>query len=258
MLNNLELIKTKVKELQKETIDKYKIVKKLQEVNNCFLTEYKLKFKYEGKTINIIPIETEIYYQNENIDKKIFEDKMIHKNELQQKRFGQLYFHRKGILKDNKILCATTKTWGGVDVCLSDSDDYYLSILIRSAFITRDIKVFKNNIEEKIYFVSGIRKICNTIKNFFNPQENLLKFFGKIEDKTNIIQAQEGEINTDNIFYQQRISGKDFSQKDLEYQKLNCLNLGPNYQYLEWIKNQRFYTVTKKGEIKDRFENIDR
>ena len=148
--------------------DKYKIIKFLKEINKYFLINCKLNFKYEGKTINVLPIETEIYYYNKNVDKNIFEDKMIHKNELQQKQFGQLYFHRRGKSKDNKILCVSTKTRGGMDVCLSNSDDYYLSILIRSAFIDNTL-------------VSGTRKICNKIKEYFNKQnknqKEIIKFF---------------------------------------------------------------------------------
>ena len=65
----------------------------------------------------------------------------------------------------------------------------------------------------------------------------------------------------DKFISEKYLSRKDFFEynfwfeKDLEYQKLNCLNLGSNYQYLEWIKNQRFYTVEKKKEIRDEYQS---
>ncbi len=254
-------LKNFIKKLNLETDDNF--VSKLQEINGKFITEYKIEINYNNKKLTIIPIETEIYYYNEK-QKDIFEDKMIHKNEdLQKNNFGRLYFHR--IQSENKQY--VNMKWGkkkkdpidlkscGVDVCLSDSEDYYLSILIRSAFI--------NGTKEKDMF-SGINKICRKIINIFEPEECVELFFKNLEDIDNIIQERKDEINTDNIFYHRRISGKSHSKKNIE--ELNCLNLGKyldkkdskdEYEYLNYIINtkQTFYNVPDNiKRIKKDFE----
>ena len=66
--------------------------------------------KVEG--IMIEPLWVEAYYFNKNT----FSDCNTHLSEKQKNRFGQLYFHEKGR--------------GGFDICLSDSEDYYLSFLL--------------------------------------------------------------------------------------------------------------------------------
>jgi len=156
-------IKKKIDELIKET-DKEQIVKQLQEINDLFLTTYKLEIKYNDKTITILPVETEIYFSNckeekcekqgkdkcKQCEHKIFHCGMIHNNDLQKKHFGQLYFHRAGRSDRKEALIDTTR--GGVDVCISDSSNYYLSILIRSAYIKH-----RNNKKPEIK--SGIHKI---------------------------------------------------------------------------------------------------
>lgn len=243
-----------------EQKDKDEIVKQLQKINECFLTKYKINFKYKGKTINIIPIETEIYYYNENIDKNIFEDKMIHKNDLQKNNFGKLYFHRIQSKEYENMKWGAKKTNPidlkrcGVDVCISNSEEYYLSILIRSALI--------NGIEKANMF-SGINKICKKIINIFNPKDCLQCFLYELECIPDVIQIREENkehINIEKIFYQQRIAGENYSSNNIG--ELNCLNLGEylseekqkenKYKYLKWIK-QNFYTTTKKQEIIEKY-----
>lgn len=65
----------------------------------------------------IEPLWVEAYYY----DEERFPDRNTHLSELQKDRFGQLYFHRKG--------------YGGVDICLSASEDYYLSFLLKATRI---------------------------------------------------------------------------------------------------------------------------
>ena len=117
------------------------IAKQLQKINDLFLTQYKLHI-YDN--IDIIPLETEIYYHNED-PKNIFKDKMIHKNELQKNRFGQLYFHRYKKKDRNDETNTINITRGGVDICISEGN-YYLSILLRMAIINKEL-------------ISGINKI---------------------------------------------------------------------------------------------------
>lgn len=248
----------------------------LQEINKKFITEYKIQINYNNKDLTIIPIETEIYFSKVSSEKP--DDGMCHINELQKgfvedekgenkERFGKLYFHRKGKSKDNKILCANSKTtWGGVDVCLSDSQDYCLSILIRSA-------LFINKIE-KDELVSGTRNICNKIKEkCFDNKDSLQTFFKNLEKKEDnkednkVRIFKRNDYEQANIFCQPRISGKEYYRKTIEY-KLNCLNLGESltkenkeknkykydYLFLNFIK-QNFYTETKKQDIENNFKN---
>jgi len=243
MTDDLKILRDEINELNSKKTHA-DIIQKLKEINKNFLKEYKIVINYNNKNLTMIPIETEIYYYNEKDNKIIFDDGMCHKNVLQKNNFGKLYFHRRD--NDNKIKCASTKNRGrgGVDICISKGD-YYLSILIRSAFI---------NGTEKENLESGPRRICNRIRDFLYQQDkykNISCFFEELERFEEIIQNREREknINIENIFYQQRIVEKDYSKTDSKNQKLNCLNLGKNYQYLEWIKKQHFYTGERKKEI---------
>ncbi len=233
----------------KEKIPIEIIIPFLKEINKYFIKNYEIHI---DKNLIIRPIETEIYFSRFSSENPIKDDGMCHINELQKKRFGQLYFHRKGISKDNKILCANSKTtWGGVDVCLSDSQDYCLSILIRSAFINGTTEL-----------VSGTRNICDKIKeNCFDNKDSLQSFFKNLEknedNKVKIFKRNDDEQS--HIFSQPRISGKKYYGKTKDYE-LNCLNLGKylpnenNYEYLKKIKiSYSIYTETKKQEIIEKY-----
>lgn len=233
----------------------------LQEINKKFITEYKIQINYNNKDLTIIPIETEIYFSKVSSEKP--DDGMCHINELQKgfvedekgenkERFGKLYFHRKGKSKDNKILCANSKTtWGGVDVCLSDSQDYCLSILIRSA-------LFINKIE-KDELVSGTRNICNKIKEkCFDNKDSLQTFFKNLEKKEDnkVRIFKRNDYEQANIFFQPRIVGKTY-HKGTKIYELNCLNLGEyndkeykyKYKYLQSIIDTKQNFYKKKENI---------
>ncbi len=62
----------------------------------------------------IEPLWVEAYYYDETQ----FPDRNTHRSSKQKKRFGQLYFHERG--------------YGGVDICLSDSEDFCLSFLLKA------------------------------------------------------------------------------------------------------------------------------
>jgi hypothetical protein len=106
-------------------------VKILQEINKELLTNYVIKIDNE---FNVYPIEVESYYFN---DANKFQDTYVHKNKLQKNRLGKLYFHRYGKAEDSPIRPLNR---GGIDICLSNSKDYYWGILIRSAWINNEDK----------------------------------------------------------------------------------------------------------------------
>ena len=113
-----KLKKTSIKASQVET---------LQKINKLFLTEYMLKIDDD---FVLYPIEVEAYYYHENN----FPDTCVHKYQWQQNRFGKLYFHRAGKNTDAAFLY----DGGGIDVCLSNSNDFFLGILIRGAWINQE------------------------------------------------------------------------------------------------------------------------
>ena len=110
--NGLCELKEMVCGLKEETNEKT-IIEQLQEIEARLIREYVIKV--EG--IMIEPLWVEAYYFNKNV----FSDCNTHLSEKQKNRFGQLYFHEKGR--------------GGFDLCLSDSEDYYLSFLLKRTSI---------------------------------------------------------------------------------------------------------------------------
>lgn len=107
--------------------NKLEQVKILQEINELFLTRYMLEI---DENFRLYPIEVETYYYNNTN----FPDTCVHKNDLQKNRFGKLYFHRASPSKESPFLY----DGGGFDICLSDSENFYLGILIRSAWINSE------------------------------------------------------------------------------------------------------------------------
>ena len=112
MVDNNEELRALVGQLE-GIRDKDSIVGKLQEIGKKLITEYIIVVD----RIEIQPLWVEAYYYNINS----FPDCNTHLNEMQKNRFGQLYFHREGR--------------GGFDICLSNSDDYYLSFLLKATLI---------------------------------------------------------------------------------------------------------------------------
>ena len=110
--NGLCELKEMVCGLKEETNEKT-IIEQLQEIEARLIREYVIKV--EG--IMIEPLWVEAYDFNKNV----FSDCNTHLSEKQKNRFGQLYFHEKGR--------------GGFDLCLSDSEDYYLSFLLKRTSI---------------------------------------------------------------------------------------------------------------------------
>lgn len=87
-------------------------VKILQDIGKVLITEYEIIV--DG--IKIEPLWVEAYYSQNK-----FADCNTHLDDKQKNRFGQLYFHNKG--------------YGGFDICLSNSDEFYLSFLLKATLI---------------------------------------------------------------------------------------------------------------------------
>lgn len=104
-----------------------------------FLRNYVLKV---GNVL-IYPKEIEVYYYQTNL----FEDYTVHRNEMQLNRKGYFYIHRYGQKANDSYI---KKPRGGCDLVLSDSDDIFYSLLIRSV-----------KIDDKLYI--GPRNSLNAI-----------------------------------------------------------------------------------------------
>nr|WP_321521014.1 hypothetical protein [uncultured Macellibacteroides sp.] len=143
-------IKVLIEQLKIKTNKEHQI-KILQNINTLLLTRYKLKI---DENFIIHPIQVEGYYY----DDRHFKDDTVHKSELQKNKFGKLYFHRKGKNKSSKILF----TRSGIDICLSDNDNYFYSALIRSARI---------NNEESI--IDGPQRLAQRIYRYICKNDNL-------------------------------------------------------------------------------------
>ncbi len=108
----LEDLKLLVNELENST-NKEEQIKILQKIGKTLITEYEIKV--DG--IKIEPLWVEAYYYNQDN----FADCNSHLDDKQKNRFGQLYFHNIG--------------YGGFDICLSNSDKFYLSFLLKATLI---------------------------------------------------------------------------------------------------------------------------
>lgn len=137
-----ELLK-KVKNLEKANSDPERI-RILQEIGAKLINEYEIKVE----DLTIQPLWVEAYYYNP----KKFADCNTHMNENQKGHFGQLYFHKKG--------------YGGFDICLSDSEDYYLSFLLKATLI--------NGVFTKQTGVYEILKKTDTTKEKLEKEKNIL------------------------------------------------------------------------------------
>lgn len=116
------------------------IVKYLQREAEHFLCNSTLILN--GVTIQ--PTEIEVYYHNEGE----FEDKSVHKNELQQNNARHFYIHRRGRNATDSIKGGNR---AGIDFVLSDEKNMYYTYLIRSAIING-------------YLVIGPHKVLETIE----------------------------------------------------------------------------------------------
>lgn len=130
--------------------NKEELVKILQVIGAKLINEYKIQVG----NLTIEPLWIEAYYYSKN-----FPDCNTHMNEKQKNHFGQLYFHEKG--------------WGGFDICLSNSDDYYLSFLLKATLI--------NGVFIKQTGIYEMLEKAGTTKEKLEKEKNIL-----IKRKTNL------------------------------------------------------------------------
>ncbi len=234
-IEKLKIISNKVTDLDEYTNkvdknkfqkdDKYKkeirdsIAERLQKINECFLQNYIIKIK----GLEIHPVEIEIYYYD---NKGIFQDGNSHQNILQQRRFGQIYFHRKGKKENNSIDFIRY----GMDICVS-KNDCFLSILIRSAY-------FNENEDP----VSGIRNIVDEIL-FKYEDKKINEFIEKRNKKEDL-----KEYNKEKEQIRDKLINLEKNEKNVIIE--TNLNKGKEIKHHIRISNKRYFKHNKK-EKKD-------
>lgn len=149
----------------------------LQRINKLFLTKLMIRI---NDTLVLYPTEVEAYYNNATK----FSDMCVHNNKLQKNHLGKLYFHRKGETKENKILFWN---YGGIDVCISNNNSYYLSILIRSAIINSDERS-----------ISGPCRLLWKTVDLVCKEDNIQKLSEENSSTLNQIEDKVVLVETDN------------------------------------------------------------
>lgn len=148
----MEILEKLVDQLEKE-YDENQQIGILQNIGKILLTNYIICI--DDVTIN--PLWVEAYYYHKNN----FPDCNSHLSDGQKNRFGQLYFHKKGR--------------GGIDICLSKNEQYYLSFLIKASFMKNkdDKPVFKKQTE--IYDILSLtektEKEIEGLKDILKPNK---------------------------------------------------------------------------------------
>lgn len=135
-----------------ETLTDFEDIKKmLSEIGAELLTKHEIRVN----NITIKPLRVEPYF----FKPKVFEDKFIHRKETengieygscQRNRFGKLYIH---------------KGFTGVDIVLSNSEEYAFSFLIKNSRVLIDNEVKLPFAKQ--YDVAGVLK-DNDIPNDYN------------------------------------------------------------------------------------------
>ena len=187
-----------------ESIKEDHLIRILQNANKLLLTEYCIQI---DPAFRIYPLEVESYYYHDN-----FPDQTVHRNELQKNRFGKFYFHRKGYEASNLIL----SNRGGVDICLSNSDDFFYSILIRSARINDEEHAIDGpqKLAQRIY-----ARICNveSVHELSEDNQSDLKNF-----EMNVDVLVRSELrDTDNMIHSTRIGIKE----EIKYSQYNLRSI---------------------------------
>lgn len=128
----MEQIKALVHSLKEER-SKDKILLILQQINDLLVTDYMLELK---NGMQIYPLDVESYFYTDEFSTY----SKMHRDELQKNHFGKLYFHRTKKKREFRY-----KSHGGVDLCLSDDDSFYLGILLRRAKFVNEQSYTKVN-----------------------------------------------------------------------------------------------------------------
>lgn len=130
-----------------------KLIEKLQSEEKAFLSSKCLVLN----NVVIQPKEIEAYYYKEGE----FEDKSVHRNELQQNNKEHFYVHRNGLKKESSYKGGNRS---GVDFVVSDEDNVYYSYLIRCAVVNGELVVGPHKVLE------AIKKHCHF--NSYDEIEN--------------------------------------------------------------------------------------
>ena len=119
-------------------------IKILQNIGGKLINAYRI----ETFGLVIEPLWVEAYYYQE----PGFPDGNTHRSIKQKNRFGRLYFHERG--------------YGGIDICLSDTDDAYLSFLLKGTLVNGAFATQKK--------LLGILGCTGKTKAEFEELENIL------------------------------------------------------------------------------------
>ena len=112
----MDNLRQRVHELIKLT-NRQDIIKALQNLEKYLLSNYQMRVS--GHIVQLKEIE--IYYKHKGVG---FVDTTMHGRDRQKDNFNNLYLHG-----------------AGIDVCLSDSKEYFLSILIRGGVVDGNIEL---------------------------------------------------------------------------------------------------------------------
>lgn len=201
------------------------IEKQLQKINELLVTNYMFEL---SNGLRIYPVEVEAY------SKKIeFDDNFVHANILQKNNYGKFYIHRVGKAGTEKSVYKTG-TRKGIDICLSDSDDFYYGVLIRS------IKSGPGS------FVFGPNNVCEFIKDKNGET------FEKLEEKVVLKMAVEECRDNSIILHSTRVglgkkSGNSYGNLLLRTIAGLLYSSNVRYQYRE--KEKTFKNYIKSNNL---------
>lgn len=197
----------------------------LQNICQKLITDYYIVIE----NITIEPLWVEAYYYNI----KHFPDCTTHRNDLQKNRFGQLYFHRKGR--------------GGLDICLSTSQDYYLSFLLKATLINGKFNT-QTGICSVLTDTGKSKEELECIKNVLRKRDTILMYDVKFTTRVGITKPCYADkklaafpmdiLNDDHYnftFAHKSLTPKAVETMD-EYRKLtNCTKIECKKKCKEWF-----------------------
>jgi len=237
-----------------QVFNKDVILNSLNETSKLILSKYMI----EVEGIRCYPIEIENYY----FKPQVFEDCYVHLNEIQKNHFGELYVHRLG--KD-----ATSKYKMDNRVCmgivLSNSDNYFYSVLIRSARFEDDRTIFGPNnvlthfvqlLNQKLNiidpsFFENKRKGGFTMSAIFPFMENKQALFladkeEDLRDKSYLMYSSRVGIGDENLYFRnlplRTLIGK--LSKDFDFKEKTLIL--KNYLESHNLKGEEAKRITKE------------
>jgi hypothetical protein len=200
--NHIEMneeIQALISQLGRQTNDK-EIVNTMQKVMKQLLEHYAVSVC----GVMIYPLEVESYFTRNSV----FEDYYVHDNDLQMNNYGRLYIHRRSRSADASYKADNRVCMG---ICLSDSNTYYYSTLIRSAVMQDGTKVFgPNNVLAHIVHQINEREQKIEPAFFNHPRYGSSKmavYFPEMETAPALIRIDDNTDPRDNqnTFYATRV-----------------------------------------------------